>query len=139
MKTLPPLVALLFLLGACASAPSGPVATIKGDPAGTEENYLGDEIHCKLEFIDGQAIGDSSPLSPGKHTLLVMLGNQGKTYQGVVRLLIPSTSTYRISARKKDEDAITVTLVDESTTIPVATSTAPLSSHMEFFVFVTQK
>ena len=144
MKNLIPVITLL-LLGGCATpsatapAPAtGVVATIKGDPAGTAQDYMGDEIHCQMQSIDGDSVGATYQLKPGKHTLIANLASQGKEYVGVVQLLIPEARAYRIRARRQD-DAVTVTLVDEEAAKIIATSTAPLSEHMQFFVFVVQK
>ena len=144
MKNLLPLLALLWL-GGCgtppAGVPAGPpgaVATLKGDPAGTGQDYMGDEIHCRMQSIDGDSVGDSYQLRLGRHTLIATLGSQGKEYVGVIQLLIPEPKTYRLYARRKD-DAVTVTLVDEEATKIVATSTAPLGPQMKFHVFVVQR
>ncbi len=144
MKTLFPLISLL-LLGGCAApsdqAPASqtkPVATLNGDPAAPMENFMGDEIHCQMQSIDGDTVGAAYQLRPGKHTLIANLGSQGKEYVGVVQLLIPEARAYRIKARRKD-DAVTVTLVDEEAKKIIATSTAPLSEQMNFYVFVVQK
>ncbi len=144
MKSLFPLITML-LLGGCAApseqAPAGrtkPVATLNGDPAAPMENFMGDEIHCQMQSIDGDTVGATYQLRPGKHTLIANLGSQGKEYVGVVQLLIPEARAYRVKARRKD-DAVTVTLVDEEAKKIIATSTAPLSEQMNFYVFVVQK
>ena len=144
MKNLLPVIALL-LLGGCATpsaqVPAGqtrPVATLKGDAAGPMDNFMGDEIHCQMQSIDGESVGASYQLRPGKHSLIVTLGNQGKEYVAVVQLLIPEARTYRVTARRKD-DAVTLSLVDEEAAKIIATSTEPLSEQMKFFVFVVQK
>jgi hypothetical protein len=136
---------MLLLLGGCSTPPAaGPaaktvaVATIKGDAAGAPENFMGDEIHCQMESIDGETVGATYQLRPGQHTLIATLASQGKEYVGVIQLLIPAARSYRVTARRK-EDAVTVSLVDEDAAKIIATSTAPLGEHMKFYVFVVQK
>jgi hypothetical protein len=138
--------ALLLLLGACAApqatvrsaAEPAAVATLKGDAAGAPQDFMGDEIACRLHSIDGESVGPTSTLRPGRHTLIVTLGHAGREYVGVVQLLIPQPRSYRVSARKRD-DAVTMTLVDETAAKIVATSTAALAEQMNFTVFVVQK
>ncbi len=148
MKQALPVISLLLLLGGCATphavisagpaSSAVPVATIKGDTAGQMDNFMGDEIRCQMQSIDGDTVGATYQLRLGEHTLIVTLGDPGKEYVGVVQLLIPAAKNYRVNARRR-EDAITVSLVDEGAAKIVATSTAPLSDHMKFYVFVVQK
>lgn len=146
MKTLVPFL-LLVLLAGCATAPISAtkslgtgqpaVATVRGDPEGATTDFIGGEIHCRLQSIDGDAIHRDATFNPGPHTVIAVLTSQGEEYVGVIQVGLPEPKAYRIHAHQRD-DAITVTLVDDSDNRLVATSTAPLASQMKFNVFVKQ-
>lgn len=147
MKSALPLLALVLLAG-CATPPAGTStpsappapakkATVSGDPSGAMQNFMGDEIHCQIQSIDGDSVAGSTELSPGSHKVIVLLSSQGQEYVGVIQIGIPAARAYRLSARRRD-DAVTVTLTEGKDKL-VATSTASLSEHMKFYVFVNQK
>jgi len=142
MKILPLLPALLLLAG-CASGPFKSVhkappatATFSGDTSEPTSDFMGSEIHCRLQSVDGVAVEDTTELAAGSHTVIAVLSSQGTEYVAVIQLRIPTARKYRISARRRDE-AITVTLLDAKDQL-VATSTATISEQMKFNVFVHQ-
>lgn len=144
MKTLLPVLVLALCLGGCSSpssppAAGGPLAILKGDrPGAPDQDFMGDEIRCEMQSIDGESVGDSYGLTPGKtHTLIAHVFPDGKQCVAVIRLHIPQAKTYRIRARRND-DAVTLTLMEEGGRL-AATSTAPLADQMKFDVFVIQK
>ena len=152
MKTLAPLL-LLLLLGGCASRPAGPTApaapataapatptthaSVSGDPVGANTDFMGGEIHCRIQSIDGVAVDESVTVTPGRHTVIVVLTTRGEEYVSVVQVGLPEPRAYRIHAHHR-EDAVTVTLVDDNDKL-IATSTAALAPQMKFAVFVKQK
>jgi len=145
MKTLAPLL-LLVLLAGCASrpAPTAPnsasaqaTVTVTGDPAGAATDFMGGEIHCHIQSIDGDPVSDTARLSPGRHSIIAVLNSQDQVYIGVIQIGVPDARPYRIRAHRR-EDAVTVTLVGECDRL-IATATAPLAAQMKFDVFVKQK
>ncbi|MBL9215975.1 MAG: hypothetical protein JNG83_10910 [Opitutaceae bacterium] len=149
MKRLPFLV-LALVLGGCttpamkdpaaADAPSATapaVATLTPSPASRFDFFLGHDVECRIETIDGIALEKDPPLTPGKHRLLVVLQSAGKEFVGEVDLVIPAARQYQLKAKRKD-DAFTVSLVDTETSAIIATSTAPAAARMKFLVFVVQ-
>lgn len=146
MKSLIQLLALLLLAG-CATnpshptapaqpVPSGPQATVTGDAAGEVTDFMGGEIHCRIQSIDGDTANVTTPLKPGPHTVIAELTSQGEEYVAVIQVGLPEARSYRIRAHRRD-DAVTVTLVEGDKLL--ATSTAPLGPQMKFNVFVKQK
>jgi len=148
MKTLATLLLLILLTG-CATgttrpagttrttkAPATAQASVSGDPDGATTDFLGGEIHCHIQSIDGDAANVEATLRPGLHTVIAVLSSQGEQYVGVVQVGLPEARDYRIHAHRRG-DAITVTLVDDGDKL-VATSTAQLASQMKFNVFVKQ-
>ena len=152
MKTLAPLLFLILLTG-CATGPTGSTgktgtikpsapaqATVTGDPDGATTDFMGGEIHCHIQSIDGDASNVEATLKPGLHTVIAVLTSQGEEYVGVVHVGLPigfpEARTYRIRAHRRN-DAVTVTLVDDCDNL-VATSTASLEPQMKFNVFVKQ-
>ena len=155
MKTLAPLLLLILLTG-CATGPTGmtgtttktgttkpsaPVqATVTGDPDGATTDFMGSEIHCHVQSINGDTSNANTALKPGLHTVIAVLTSQGEQYVGVVQVGLPASPpearTYRIRAHRRN-DAITVTLVDDGDQL-VATSTASVAPQMKFNVFVKQ-
>lgn len=143
MKTLAPLL-LLVLLAGCASRPAGntpnsasPQATVTGDPAGATTDFMGGEIHCHIQSIDGDPVSETAQLTPGRHSIIAVLNSQDQDYIGVIQIGVPDARPYRIRAHRR-EDAVTVTLVGEGDKL-IATATAPLAAQMKFDVFVKQK
>jgi hypothetical protein len=147
MKTLVPLLLFILLTG-CAtgpaggtatrtiSAPASALATVSGDPEGATTDFMGGEIHCHVQSIDGDTSNVTATLAPGMHTVIAVLTSQGQQYVGVVQVGLPEARAYRMHAHRRN-DAITVTLVDETDKL-VATSTAALAAQMKFNVFVKQ-
>lgn len=150
MKTLAPLLLLLLLAG-CASrpanvpttglapvqAPAPATATVTGDPVGAATDFMGGEIHCRIQSIDGDPVSDTTTLAPGRHSIIAVLNTQDQDYVGVIQIGLPEARPYRIRAHRRD-DAVTVTLVEGGDKL-IATSTAPLAAQMKFDVFVKQK
>jgi hypothetical protein len=147
MKTLVPLLVLLLLAGCATSpsgppppkppaAPAGPQATVTGDAEGEVTDYMGGEIHCRIQSIDGDTVNVTTALKPGPHTVIAVLTSQGEEYVAVIQVGLPEARPYRIRAHRRD-DAVTVTLVEGDKLL--ATSTAPLGPQMKFSVFVKQK
>jgi len=138
MKNLAPFF-LLLLLGGCTSRPAGAPAahaTLNGDAAGANTDFMGGEIHCRIQSIDGVR-DDSTTLKPGRHTVIAVLTTQGREYVGVIQVGLPESRAFHIRAHQR-EDAVTVTLVDDNNNL-LATSTASLAPQMKFAVFVKQK
>jgi hypothetical protein len=145
MKTLAPLLLLILVTG-CATGPSRPTATthsraathanISGEPDGATTDFMGAEIPCHIQSINGDPADVTAPLQPGLHTVIAVLRSQGAEYVGVVQVGLPEARICRIRAHRRN-DAITVTLVDDSDTL-LATSTALLAGQMKFSVFVKQ-
>jgi len=145
MKTLASLL-LLLLLSGCATGPAGKPkttpaapkaqATVTGDAADATTDFMGGEIHCRIQSIDGESIDDRTTLSPGRHTVIAVLTSQGEEYVAVIQLGLPEARAYRIRAHLRD-DAVTVTLTENGDKL-VATSTAALAPQMKFNVFVKQ-
>jgi len=146
MKTLVPLLLLLLLAG-CNTTSSGPTvshastpgpqATVTGDAAGEVTDFIGGEIHCRIQSIDGDTVNVTTALKPGPHTVIAELTSQGEQYVAVIQVGIPEARPYRIRAHRRD-DAVTITLVEGGDKL-IATSTAPLAPQMKFNVFVKQK
>lgn len=146
MKTLVPLL-LLILLAGCTTGPisatkparpeQSAAATVRGDPEGATTDFMGGEIHCRIQSIDGDAVHKDATFDPGPHTVIAILTSDGEEYVGIIQVGLPAPRSYRIRAHQRD-DAITVTLVDDSDSRLVATSTAPLAAQMKFNVFVKQ-
>jgi len=146
MKTLVPFLVLILLAG-CTTGPTAAtrpsasgqpaLATVRGDPDGATTDYIGGEIRCRIQSIDGDTVHTDATFDPGPHTVIAVLTSQGEEYVGVIQVGLPEPRAYRIHAHQRD-DAITVTLVDDSNNKLVATSTAPLASQMKFNVFVKQ-
>jgi len=152
MKTLAPLL-LLILLAGCATGPTSTTgktgtakspataqATVSGDTDGATTDFMGGEIHCHVQSIDGDASNVNTTLKPGLHTVITVLTSQGEQFVGVVQVGLPANPpearSYRIRAHRRN-DAITVTLVDDGDKL-VATSTASIAPQMKFSVFVKQ-
>lgn len=143
MKTLVPLLFLILLAGCTtgpinATKPAGQpaLASVRGDPDGATTDFMGGEIHCRLQSIDGDSVHVNTTFKPGPHTVIAVLTSKGEEYVGVIQVGLPEPRAYRIRAHQRD-DAITVTLVDDCDEL-VATSTAPLAAQMKFNVFVKQ-
>jgi len=145
MKTLLPLLFFILLTG-CVTGPSRPTGTthlpaatqttVSGDPEGATTDFIGGEIHCLIQSIDGDTTNVAATLQPGLHTVIAVLTSEGEEYVGVVQVGLPEARACRIRAHRR-HDAITVTLVDEGDTL-LATSTARVAAQMKFNVFVKQ-
>lgn len=146
MKTLVPLLLLLLLAG-CATGPISTTqpsqprqaagATVRGDPDDATIDFMGGVIHCHIRSVDGTTVHEETTFDPGPHTIIAVLTSEGAEYVGVIQVGLLEPKAYRIRAHQR-EDAITVTLVDDSDNKLVATSTAPLAAQMKFNVFVKQ-
>ena len=147
MKRLLPLIALLWLAG-CTTPPAKvqtarpkpaiPVASIEVHRANPIEFFTGYEARCEIHSIDGAGIGSNYQLLPGNHTLTVSLNHLGREYSGDVDLIIPEARKYELKAQRKG-DAFLLSIVDVDADKIIATSTAPLTEHMKFLVFVVQQ
>jgi hypothetical protein len=147
MKT-PALLLVLLALAGCATSPSrstpplasstpaGPQATVTGDAEGEVTDFMGGEIHCRIQSIDGDTVNVTTALKPGPHTVIAVLTSQGEEYVAIIQVGLPEARPYRIRAHRRD-DAVTITLVEGGKLL--ATSTAPLAPQMKFNVFVKQK
>lgn len=143
MKTLVSLL-LLVLLAGCTTGPTSTTnrvgqpafASVHGDADDATTDFMGGEIHCRLQSIDGETVHANTTFKPGPHTVIAVLTSQGEEYVGVIQVGLPEPRAYRIRAHQRN-DAITVTLVDDCDEL-VATSTAPLAAQMKFNVFVKQ-
>ena len=158
MKILFPFLVLL-LLGGCmtprAKTPTGhptatglsapgtiggiaPIATLEVHRANAVEFFTGYEARCQILSIDGAGVEAGSEMTPGNHTLTVLLNHLGLEYTGDVDLVIPEAKGYELRAKRKG-DTFMLSIVDVAAAKTIATSTAPIKDHMKFLVFVVQK
>ena len=142
MKHLTSLFFAALLVSGCStpqvgipSSHTGPVATLKGHMAGPVEFFAGKEAHCLIQSVDGSKAGSSYTILPGEHTLIVYLTNMGQEYVGDVKVTIPEPKPYRLKA-KRTGDSFALSLIDTKADKVIATSTAPVNQHMQFYTFV---